>query len=453
MYLPRRHIERFSAAVSQNKLDMAAFNSPDEIIARKPFHGLDQQAFRKMLYKRAFDNTIVLISVDSGYLDMAVNFYLTSLNKFEINNYLFVGSDPYVCAELSRHNITCYQYTRDPDAGQASVYSSVAFKRKTHLKTKIVLEAMMNGLNVILSDVDIVFFKNPLPLFTCHTCDLEISSDIIEAKSGFHFARPTLASLKLHKNAWNYGRAKSDVSNQKALNMYLKKMEKNNEIKIKYLDPKTYVNGKEYFDDGGSTFSGNNPCLQCVLVHNNWIYTLAAKIYRFKESGLWQYDKDNYFSNASNRYLSFDLHSRYHGNSTSSSELVALKNALILGAMLDRIVILPKFHRCRCGCFSSCKKPPMKCSLGNILNMEVFDSHLNGRYRESAFLRHEKVPSVIKQSLECCQTFHDMPEIHVGLQLERYWHGSNIVQSRYLGSILYMMSCFSMRTRRTMKEF
>ena len=31
--------------------------------------------------------------------------------------------------------------------------------------------------------------------------------------------------------------------------------------------------------------------------------------------------------------------------------------------------------------------------------MEVFDNHLNGKYRESVFLTHDKVPNAIKRSL------------------------------------------------------
>ncbi|KAK2142368.1 hypothetical protein LSH36_964g00005 [Paralvinella palmiformis] len=361
---------------------------------------LKHSAFHYALRKRASPNeTIVLASVDSGYLDMAINLYVSSLRRFSIENYLFVGSDPAVCVALSALNITCVEYIRDRDAESASVYSSDAFKRKTHLKTKMVLEALRLGLSVLLVDLDVVFFANPLPLFACDACDLEISSDVIAVNSGFYFARSTPAALKLHKNAWNYGLARPDVSNQKVIGQYLNRMKGRKEINVKHLDPEKYVNGKQFFYDGARIFKGDNPCSDCIVVHNNWIVSLAAKIYRFKEFGLWHYDKDGYYSNETNKYLSFSFPKRYEGMQTNVVERNTLKNALIVGALLNRIVILPKFHCIGRECFHNRKTCPVKCSLGSELNMEVFDNHLNGKYRESVFLTHDKVPNAIKRSL------------------------------------------------------
>ena len=42
------------------------------------------------------------------------------------------------------------------------------------------------------------------------------------------------------------------------------------------------------------------------VVHNNWIVTKSAKIYRFKETGLWSYDHQGYFSNKTNKYLTYN---------------------------------------------------------------------------------------------------------------------------------------------------
>jgi len=41
-----------------------------------------------------------------------------------------------------------------------------------------------------------------------------------------------------------------------------------------------------------------------MVVHNNWIVSREAKIYRFKEHFMWMYDKDSYY-----RFSSFQVSS------------------------------------------------------------------------------------------------------------------------------------------------
>ena len=37
----------------------------------------------------------------------------------------------------------------------------------------------------------------------------------------------------------------------------------------------------------------DNPCRHCLIVHNNWITGQEAKIFRFREHGLWLVDGDH----------------------------------------------------------------------------------------------------------------------------------------------------------------
>ena len=54
------------------------------------------------------ENVIILALTDSSFLDMAFNFYETSIVKFNINNYLFIGSDHQACEKLNAKHINCY---------------------------------------------------------------------------------------------------------------------------------------------------------------------------------------------------------------------------------------------------------------------------------------------------------------------------------------------------------
>ena len=50
----------------------------------------------------------------------------------------------------------------------------------------------------------------------------------------------------------------------------------------------------------------DNPCRECVIVHNNWMVGGDAKVYRFKEHGQWLVDKDGYYSSHDRKYLVYD---------------------------------------------------------------------------------------------------------------------------------------------------
>jgi len=107
------------------------------------------------------------------------------------------------------------------------------------------------------------------------------------------------------------------------------------------------------------------------------------------------YDGDNqYYSSETRNYLTY-----INVNPRSSSaaakyvverELSALKSALAVGHLLNRVVILPRFH---------CGVRHRECPLNSLIHIQTFDSVFSGLYRESSFLRHTKVPDSVKQGV------------------------------------------------------
>ena len=158
------------------------------------------KAFKDALTKHADPQKkdIAISLIDYGYLDLAVNLYMF-YQRVNLTNFLFVSSDNKACDALAKEvpNVPCVQYVFDADAAKASSFGSAAFVRKTHRKTKIVLDALMLKFNVLLVDLDIVFFKNPFPyLDICSDCDLQVQWDHGMACSGFYFVRATKAGNK-----------------------------------------------------------------------------------------------------------------------------------------------------------------------------------------------------------------------------------------------------------------
>ncbi len=359
--------------------------------------GANDTAFHQTLHQHASDNMIILLSVDYGYIDLALNFYFTSLQKLNLGNYLFVGSDLRACAILKSFNISCFDYIHDRDGGSSSAYNSKAFKRKTHLKTKIVLEALKQGLKVLMVDVDIAFFKNPFQHMECASCDVQIQSDVIEGNSGFYLVQPTQATIRLHREAWEQGLQKPQISNQKALDRKMEQMMRRKEISVKTLSNAQFPNGKVFFEDGKRMFVGDNPCDKCVIVHNNWIVDGEAKVYRFKEYGLWDVDVDRYYSDPTRKYIAYGNPVDFGGKGTVKEEEAALKTALSLGYLLNRTVILPTFH-CH-GCkYGACKNKRQLCGFNTFFRISTFDKQFRNAYREHVFLQHRKVPDSVKKS-------------------------------------------------------
>jgi len=123
-------------------------------------------------------------------------------------------------------------------------------------------------------------------------------------------------------------------------------------------------------------------------------------VYRFKENLMWMYDEnESYYGSVTNAYLTYDntpttcqlLPPGMKANSSAVSrdELSALRTALAIGQVLNRIVILPRFH---------CGPKYTEYPLSFLLNTVDFDSTFQDRYQESTFLLHPKVPASIKSS-------------------------------------------------------
>ena len=84
---------------------------------------------------------------------------------------------------------------------------------------------------------------------------------------------------------------------------------------------------------------------------------------------------------------------------TFDKERSALITAMTLGKILNRIVILPKFHCYPCDEFSVCTRITNHCSFNALFHVKSFDSYFSGRYREHSFLKHPKVPTNITKSV------------------------------------------------------
>jgi len=153
--LRKRYLKRRSVVVAA--LSYILFTGC--MLAGRQF--LHRESFAQALTARAdADRYIILAMTDVGFVDIAINFYETSLRAHRIDNFLFVGVGRRTCEML--RNIPCFYYTDDPDQHQASSYGQQEYVRKMNIRTDMILEALRANFTVIHTDTDVTFFSNPL---------------------------------------------------------------------------------------------------------------------------------------------------------------------------------------------------------------------------------------------------------------------------------------------------
>jgi len=108
------------------------------------------------------DRYIILVMVDEAFADLAINLYETSLQPYNINNYLFVGVGNVTCQILERLSLACFHYVDDDKAHIASVYGSPDFIRKMNIRTDMILEGLAANYTIIHTDVDVCFLASPI---------------------------------------------------------------------------------------------------------------------------------------------------------------------------------------------------------------------------------------------------------------------------------------------------
>ncbi len=342
------------------------------------------------------EKMLLLFVIDGALVDMALNVYISSLRPFGITNFLFAGLSQVVCDVLKEEKLPCVVYINEWEKSKASSYLSHDFIRKANNKARVVAHALDAGFTIILSDIDVSFLQNPMPWLRKVPQDVDLAAlwDNSVFNSGFFLVRPTDPGKAIIKRMNELTSTHTNLHDQKVLNMAIRERHslRGNVIK---LDTKQFLCGKAYFEDTRRMFAFENPCTECIVVHNNWIVSKAAKIYRLKEHLLWQWDGQNrYYSDPTRKYIIYDNPPSRHfkdAKQVSKMEETALVNALAIGMILNRTVILSPFH---CS-----KNLSMSCGLNSRYRISAFDAHFGGAYRENTFLHNPLVPDNTRKSV------------------------------------------------------
>jgi len=233
--------------------------------------------------------------------------------------------------------------------------------------------------------------------------DLAAIRDKTVYNAGFIVVKPKAVNRRIYTMMQDISRkSRNSLHDQIALNIAIRTLRRRKILtSVTYLNSRLYMDGSLYFermrpllpssDDRCS--SVNKTKCPVLVVHNNWIVSKQAKTYRFREHFMWSYDgKDGYYSSQSRNYLMYTNPAPTPNVSQDIRilQMSSLGTALALGYLLERTVILPRFYRSANG------KP---CPLNSYIRMATFDGCFRGKYRESNFLQHPKVPQAVKQNM------------------------------------------------------
>jgi len=148
--------------------------------------------------------------------------------------------------------------------------------------------------------------------------------------AGFVVVRPTWYGRRIYEVMRRNTKAKKGMDDQKALNAAVKSLKRSHKrsgFVVAVLDVHRYVCGANYFEssvdrwpsplgistsaDDGLRSGCRDDAAGCpVVVHNNWIVSREAKIYRFKEHLMWMYDKGRFEAVSRCYHLIYKLNCR-----------------------------------------------------------------------------------------------------------------------------------------------
>lgn len=260
------------------------------------------------------NRTVVLAVAGYSYKDMLMS-WVCRLRRLKIANFVVSALDEETYRFSVLQGLPVFYDVSAPNniSFNDCHFGTKCFQRVTKVKSRLVLRILKLGYNVLLSDVDVYWFKNPLPFLSSYGPGVLVAqSDEYNRtgpiniprrlNSGFYFARSDGSTMeameKVVKHAENSGMSEQPsfydtlcgengskrVGDDKCL-------EPETNLTVQFLDRNLFPNGA-YLELWNRKKEVRPACekLGCFVLHNNWINGRQRKLERQVSSGLWEYD-------------------------------------------------------------------------------------------------------------------------------------------------------------------
>ncbi|XP_047966034.1 beta-arabinofuranosyltransferase RAY1 isoform X2 [Salvia hispanica] len=271
-------------------------------------------SMESLLAMQADQNKTILLGIaGSSYKDMLMS-WVCRLRYLQVPNYLVCALDDEVYDFSVLQGVPVIKCASPPTniSFDDCHFGSECFQKVTKVKSRMVLQILELGYNVLLSDVDVYWFKNPLDYLTSFGPGVLVAqSDEFNVtgamnlprrlNSGFYYAhsdRITIAALgKVVQHA-----AYSNLSEQPSFYDTLcgeggsyrlgddQCLDPETNLRVHFLDRDLFPNGayRGLWEEEDT----KKACEErgCFVLHNNWINGRKKKLERQVLSGLWEYD-------------------------------------------------------------------------------------------------------------------------------------------------------------------
>ncbi|KAL6186461.1 hypothetical protein ACLB2K_042581 [Fragaria x ananassa] len=259
------------------------------------------------------NKTIVLAAAGYSYKDMLMS-WVCRMRHLQITNFIICALDQEIYEFSVLMGLPVF---RDPVAPSEISFNDChfgtkCFQKVTKVKSRMVLKILKMGYSVLLSDVDVYWFENPLALLSSFgPAVLAAQSDEFNKtgpinlprrlNSGFYFARSDSATIAAMKKVVAHA-ASSGLSEQPSFYDTLcgeggsyrvgnnRCLEPETNLTVHFLDRDLFPNGAYL-----GLWQRKNvraACVKqgCLVLHKNWISGRLKKLERQVLSGLWDFD-------------------------------------------------------------------------------------------------------------------------------------------------------------------
>lgn len=287
---------------------------PPEGAAEAPAFGLPL-TMKSVIEKVIINDTIILSALNYGYRGIMMN-WVCNMRHLGITNFVIAALD----ADLYKYAYTrslptylentIFQGLNSSIISDAS-YGTDSFKQLTKMKSRVVVRLLKEGYNVVWTDSDIIYFRNPLQDMWGYNADLAIQTNAPDNEpmngrrrlnSGLYLARSNPATIQAFEDIIVFA-SKSRMSEQPCFYDVMCGKEgqtaegddtcKYNGMVVKLLNRHLYPNG---ITDGiWDTTAGKIPekFPHLFILHNNWVKGADGKRERFERHGFILYDRES----------------------------------------------------------------------------------------------------------------------------------------------------------------
>lgn len=292
---------------------------------------------------------VVVIAVNFAYRDFAMNF-ICNLNRLGITNYIALAMDRPVFDHMAKRGANVFfakhshkkhhhahanghgSEDMHPDThlaggkpvvrtlADADTFGTIAFLETSRRKSLLVLKVLHLGYDVLFSDVDVVWVRNPIRRMASFPSDIVLQSDTrfspqarplnYNVNSGLYFARSNPRTIRAFLAIIKYSQA-IRRSEQKAFNYVLCGAFKDDEggpgmrigrsnciyrragTSVHLLSSIEFPNGSNEALWNAALKMGKLPPAvesQVVAIHANYVRGSVAKKSRIEGIGFWKYD-------------------------------------------------------------------------------------------------------------------------------------------------------------------